>query len=151
MSKKLKYHYKDYPEHTVWRAMKKRCYNITPYYKYYGGRGITVCKRWLNSFPNFLKDMGSRPSKRHSIDRINNNKGYSKSNCQWVTKSKQMLNRGAWGKVSLRGVSHHGKKFSVGIAIKGKRVYIGIYKTKEEAYYVYCKAYKELHGVLPPK
>jgi hypothetical protein len=81
------------PEHYVWRAMVARC--NTPTHKafhFYGGRGIKVCKRWLN-YENFLADMGIRPSALHSLDRINNNKGYSPSNCRWATRSEQQKNK----------------------------------------------------------
>lgn len=76
-----------------WTMMKNRCLNPnSTQYKWYGERGITVCKRWLN-FENFLKDMGERPDKSLSIDRIDNNKGYSKKNCRWATSMEQLLNR----------------------------------------------------------
>jgi len=68
-----------------WRDMIKRCTNPNnASYQYYGGRGIKVCKRWINSFENFYKDMGKKPE-GHQIDRINNNGNYCKSNCRWVT------------------------------------------------------------------
>lgn len=75
-----------------WVNMKQRCTNPN-YRKYedYGGRGIKVCKRWLNSFTNFLKDMGERPLDR-TIERKNNNKGYYKGNCKWATKKEQVRN-----------------------------------------------------------
>ena len=142
----------DYPEYTAWRGMKIRCYSInTPYYKYYGGKGITVCKRWRNNFYVFLEDMGSRPNKNYSIDRIDNNKGYSKSNCRWATKSQQMRNRNYKNSTGFRGVYVKGKNFGAKMQINNKKIYLGSFKNKEKAYKVYCKAYKKLHGVLPPK
>lgn len=83
----------------IWQGIKYRCNNPNNIsYKYYGGRipPITVCKRWSNKengFQNFLKDMGEPPTKKHQIDRINNNRGYYKENCRWVTSKEQGRNR----------------------------------------------------------
>lgn len=75
-----------------WRGMVQRCNNPNNKgYHNYGGRGVIVCKRWL-SFENFLEDMGEAP-KGHQIDRINNNRGYYKSNCQWATRKEQARNK----------------------------------------------------------
>lgn len=60
--------------------------------KYYANKGITVCDRWKNSFENFVKDMGPRPSNKHSIDRINSSLGYFKENCRWATSYEQATN-----------------------------------------------------------
>ena len=82
------------PEYAIWCHMKSRCGNSNHKdYKYYGGRGIKVCKRWLDSFENFFADMELRPSPKHSIDRINNNGNYKPSNCRWVTMDIQARNR----------------------------------------------------------
>lgn len=77
----------------VWRGMIARCTNPNINgYKNYGGRGITVCKRWLE-FENFLKDMGEPPTNKHQIDRINNEEGYYKKNCRWVLPKENNRNR----------------------------------------------------------
>lgn len=80
-------------EYAVWRSMRRRCNNSKDKsYFDYGGRGIKVCSRW-NEFSLFLKDMGERPSNKHSIERLDNNKGYEPSNCTWATQSQQAKNR----------------------------------------------------------
>ena len=76
----------------VWSSMKHRCLNTQDkQYKDYGGRGITVSKRWLK-FKNFLADMGERPVGM-TLDRKNNDRGYMKSNCRWATRKEQQQNR----------------------------------------------------------
>ena len=93
------------PTYRSWYGMKSRCLNAKQAaYKNYGGRGITVCERWL-SFKNFLADMGPRPSPKHSIDRWPNNDGnYEPSNCRWATATEQARNR-ARSAPSVRDIS----------------------------------------------
>jgi hypothetical protein len=75
--------------------MKARCYNKNnPRFDRYGGRGITICERWNSSFVEFANDMGERPSKKHSINRINNDGNYEPENCEWATAKEQCKNRG---------------------------------------------------------
>jgi hypothetical protein len=83
-------HNRAYP---CWSMMLYRCYN-EKYTQYadYGGRGIKVCARWKASFANFLADMGPRPSINHSIERINNSRGYNPKNCHWAHRVDQQRN-----------------------------------------------------------
>lgn len=81
------------PEYNAWRSLIQRCTNPKhPVYKDYGGRGITVCRRWRASFSDFLADVGPRPDPKHEIDRINNDHGYEPGNVRWVTRSEQARN-----------------------------------------------------------
>jgi len=81
------------PEYRAWRSMRCRCYRVTdPSYQWYGGRGISVCQRWRESFLAFLADVGPRPSPRHSVDRIDNDGNYEPANCRWATTREQKAN-----------------------------------------------------------
>ncbi len=77
----------------TWQNLKQRCLNPKDdHYPSYGGRGITVCDRWMESFENFLQDMGERP-KGMSIDRVDNEGNYNRENCRWATPKQQAQNR----------------------------------------------------------
>ena len=81
-------------EYVVWKGMRVRC--TKPWainYPLYGGRGITICDRWRNSFQAFLDDMGPRPSADHSIERIDNDRGYEPGNVRWATRVEQGRNK----------------------------------------------------------
>ncbi len=84
-------------EYTTWCNMKARCYNPNRHdYYLYGGRGITVCDRWRNSYQNFLEDMGRRPE-GYSIERRNKDGNYEPDNCKWADDTEQANNRRPWG------------------------------------------------------
>lgn len=79
--------------YTTWAQMKSRCMNPKHRsYPGYGGRGITVCARWM-MFESFLEDMGEKPKGKYSIDRVDNNGGYCKENCRWTDSVTQNNNR----------------------------------------------------------
>ena len=81
-------------EYRIWRGVVQRCHNENhDHYVDYGGRGITMCDEWRNDFMVFLRDMGPRPSAKHTLDRKENDKGYCKDNCRWATVLEQQNNK----------------------------------------------------------
>lgn len=93
------------PEYKSWACMKSRCSNNRDKEKYasYGGRGIRVCRRWVNSFENFYEDMGPIPTKGYTLDRIDVNGNYCKGNCRWASPEEQTRNRRNTILVSVKG------------------------------------------------
>ena len=102
------------PEYYIWKSMKQRCYNpnVKNYFRY-GGRGITVCDRWLHSFTAFFKDMGKRPFPEAELDRRENDKGYCKDNCRWITRLDNAQNRSTT-KLTIEKVKDIRKKYTTG-------------------------------------
>lgn len=91
--KKREYHGMSHaPEYRIWCGIIDRCRRPSrPEYPNYGGRGISVCDRWQN-FSSFFADVGPRPTRRHSIDRIDNDGNYEPANVRWVTRKVQNNN-----------------------------------------------------------
>ena len=136
------------PEYRAWLHMKQRCDNENNgEYKNYGARGITYCKEW-SCFNTFLEDLGERPSKTHSLDRIDVNGDYNKQNCRWATKTVQSLNRRKLKNKTSRykGVSWSKKDsiWSVCISEGGKSRYVGSYRYEKEAAYAFDAAARAL-------
>lgn len=111
------------PEYSVWHDMKRRCFDKNrKRYKDYGGRGIKVSESWMK-FSNFIKDMGFRPSKKHSLERINNNKDYSKDNCKWATTKEQSLNTRSNVYLEYNGIKLTLKEWSEKLNLKYTTIY----------------------------
>lgn len=124
-----------HPLYRTWANMLSRCTNPnTPNFNDYGGRGISVCQRWFH-FKNFVEDMGAKPSRNHSIDRIDNDLGYSPANCKWATRKEQNLNKRVYrtSKTGYAGIRTRDGKYQVRVTIHGKRKSIGNYTTLQEA------------------
>lgn len=136
--------YRKSSEYKSWIDMKRRCSSRNASrYEDYGGRGITVCDRWISSFKNFLEDMGHKPTPRHSIERIDVNGNYEPSNCKWADDYEQAKNRRSQKRstTGVSGVKWHKTqhRYHVTIASNGKRFHIGSFTELEDA----IKARKE--------
>jgi hypothetical protein len=100
------------PEYRIWRGLVNRCTRLgDPAWRNYGGRGITVCPEWEFDFFEFLGDMGRRPSPGHELDRRDNEQGYSRLNCRWVSRKVNSRNRR-----SARIVTFQGKRMCLAAA-----------------------------------
>lgn len=119
------------PEYKIWAAIKTRCLNenATEYFRY-GGRGITLCPEWKNSFSLFLQDMGMRPSKDYSIERIDNSRGYYPNNCKWATKIEQANNRRSNKLLTFNGKTQNMKQWSKELNISYVTLYQRLSKQK---------------------
>lgn len=95
-----------HPLYGIWKSMWHRCNNPRNHaFHNYGGRGINLCERW-HTFSNFVEDMDNRPTRHHTIDRIDNNRGYSPENCQWATRKEQGNNTRLNHHLTYQGRTH---------------------------------------------
>lgn len=125
-------------EYSAWSEAKARCYNPkNKCFQHYGERGIRVCSEWLHSFETFLKDMGPRPSRTHSLDRIDVNGNYCKENCRWADPETQQRNKRTSKNNTSghRGVSWDKKpsKWRVRMVFDGRNHFLGYFNSLEEA------------------
>lgn len=125
-------------EYQAWLAMKKRCAATNRKdSKHYALRGISVSPRWINSFENFLEDVGLRPSPNHSIDRIDVNGNYEPGNVKWSDRTEQALNKRVYSRSisGCKGVtwSKTHSKWWARINVNGKRIHIGYFTDIDEA------------------
>lgn len=112
-------------EYRIYRNILQRCCNPkNSRYKDYGGRGIQICERWKgeNGFVTFLRDMGSRPSILHTIDRKNNDDGYTPKNCKWATKKEQNNNKRTNVMIEFNGVTQTAQQWAKDLRIQRQTI-----------------------------
>lgn len=116
--------------HQTWSAMRNRCENKNNReYHRYGGRGISVCRKW-SKFENFYSDMGEPPPGNYSIDRINVNGNYEPRNCRWATPRQQANNRTNNDKITFDGKTKTLMEWSRAIGISQDTLWVRIYRLK---------------------
>jgi hypothetical protein len=123
MRHNVKHRKSNFPEYRVWADMRQRCNNPNnPAYFRYGGRGISVCERWEESFENFWEDMGPRPEGNFSIERKDNNGNYEPGNCCWVPMREQAANTRKNRYIDGRVQSHVAQEMGVTLTCIRRRL-----------------------------
>lgn len=126
------------PEYNTWAHMIQRCYNRNnKRYQDYGGRGITICKKWRENFLNFYHDMGQKPSTKFSIERKNNDGNYEPGNCLWATPMVQKRNQRVY-KINTSGTSgviwcKSSSKWKATISVNYKKIHLGYFTNLQDA------------------
>ena len=132
------------PIYRKWKNIKGRCFNPnTSNYKWYGGRGITMCQKWKDDFSEFYKDVGDIPFEGAELDRIDNNGNYEPNNVRWVDHRTNSNNRRKYhNKTGYTGVTYkpNSDKYQAQLYKNKKFIYLGLFDTPEEAYKAYLKA-----------
>jgi len=127
-------------EYEVWSSAKSRCHCVTNIaYKNYGGRGITMCARWRNSFPDFMADMGQRPSPELTLERKNNSKGYCKTNCYWATRESQSRNTRRTHNITYQGKTQCLKDWANELGINYQTLHTRVMKQKLPTHIAFTK------------
>ncbi len=142
------------PEYEAWYSMKYRCdpkYAGKKKHKYHSGIGVKVCPQWQNSFETFIRDLGPRPSKKHTLDRKEPDGNYTPENCRWAIRQVQGANSRKGNKYGYIGITYdpgRGKPWKARIRLAdGRKTALGYFETPEEAAEAYVVKAKELYGV----
>ncbi len=138
-----------HPMYRRWNAMVERCTKeYSSAWKNYGGRGIRVCDRWLGrkGFDNFIEDVGMPPSKEYTLDRIDNDKGYSPDNVRWALKDIQAHNQRARSVSGHMGVYRFRGKWRCSVSRGNNNLYGGTFTSKKQAILKYKKLERQLYG-----
>ena len=134
----------------IYRGMKQRCcYPNHKHYRNYGGRGITICDEWMNSSKPFFEWALANGYEAHlTLDRINNDGNYEPSNCRWITRREQCINRRTKSNTGVIGVSYNkeSKTYDAYIRIGKKLYHLGYSKNLQEAIALRRRAEAELIG-----
>lgn len=111
-------------EYQTWKHMLQRCYDESARgYVSYGARGVTVCDKWRNSFAEFLADMGTATTPKHTLDRIDSTKGYSPENCRWATMKEQQNNKTNNTLITFNGKTMNVKQWSEHLGISRANIH----------------------------
>lgn len=126
-----------HPLYKTWEGMNQRCNNPNNVaYRWYGGRGIRICERWRD-FKKFVKDVGRKPSRAHTLDRVNSDGNYEPGNVRWSTRTEQSINTRirSDNKSGQRGVIQYPRtgRWMAYVNFQGKRVHLGFYEKFEDA------------------